>query len=333
VRFAEFLRRAAERVIFAASTLGMSDFPAHPTSPTRSATSVVGIIARYRPRMEAAYEQVVGDFVRDVVLDSAPSSPHITRDRLAMVAQFTLWCWQSAGLELDRRLLFRPSVVGRFIQAEGRNWKAPRRRRTARTLTTVGNRINATKYRPPAVPHAEALSAPYAASERPWMFSWAATIPSAGRRLVGHSLLAFCGGAGLTTRELLALTREDLHVDADRVSVLIRGEHSRTVPVEREWLGPARYVLEHGPQTGLLLYPDWTHNRRGMLASIGSRSAGDAPRAHRLRNTWIVTQLNRYPVPVVMHLAGIDSIHALARHLPYLDQVTPVEDIADGTPR
>jgi integrase len=333
VRFDEFLRRAAERVIFAASTPGMSDFPAHTTSPTRSATSVAGIIARYRPRMEPAYEQIVGDFTRNVVLDSAPTSPDIARDRLATVAQFARWCWQSAALELDRRLLFQPSVIGRFIQAEGRNWKAPRRRRAARTLTTVGNHINATKYRPPAVPHAEALAAPYAASERPWMFSWAATIPREGRRLVGHALLGFCGGAGLTTRELLALTREDLQVDGDRVSVNIRGEHPRTVSVEPEWLGPARYVLERGPQTGLLLYPNWIHNRRGMLAAIGWRSAGDAPRAHRLRNTWIVTQLNRYPVPVVMHLAGIDSIHALARHLPYLDQATAVDVSADGTAR
>jgi hypothetical protein len=112
MRLVQFLRRTAEGVVFAAPAFSMSGSQAKPTSaPATVDADIARQIARYTPQMEPAYERIVGDFTRSAVLAFDPSSPRIAGPRLASLAQFALWCWQTAGLELDQRLLFQPSVM------------------------------------------------------------------------------------------------------------------------------------------------------------------------------------------------------------------------------
>jgi len=291
-------------------------------SPASLPADVERLIISYRPLLAPEWEDVVG-FARDAVRDAQPLSAQVARTQLGLVSRFALWAWQTAGHELLRESMFTRSMIARYVEAEGRDWKTPRRRRAAVTLTKIGNRINGTAHRTPDVAYAEALGAPYLPEDRAWMYSWATTRSTEGRRQVAHALLGFCGGAGLTTSELLTLRYEDVYTDDGGAVVEVKGTHPRAVPIEQEWLPAARSALGDRARSGLMLYPDWAGDRRGMLSTIGARSTTPSPRAHRLRNTWILTWLHRAPVPVVLHLAGVDSIRGLGRHLPYLEKATP----------
>ena len=298
-------------LLFAACLLLVTD--KLPSNPTDDRASITRAVLVYRPRVLDPYSGIVTPFARDAVSDAAPPSIGIARRWLLDVARLTLWAWQTAGLELDRPTIFEPDVIARYLSDEGGDWKGQRLRTTAVNLARIGNAINGTTHLPVNVPSSQSLAAPYTENDFPWIFSWAATQRTHERRILAHTILGFCAGAGLTTAEVLALTREDITEDNERILVSTATEPSRTIIVDPLWLSSARTALELAPSSGLLLYPSWGTSRRGMFSTAVARNSRRTPRVHRLRNTWLVGVLQSHPLPLVLHLAGLSSAASLKR--------------------
>ena len=82
-------------------------------------------------------------------------------------------------------------------------------------------------------------------------------------------------------------------------------------------------VLETGGEPSeFLLAPESVASRRSLVADITYRMDKRAPRAHRLRSTWIIEWLERAPAPYVLSISGLTKFKALDRHLPFVSPVT-----------
>lgn len=273
---------------------------------------VVDLLHRYRPR-KATRPEVMA-VCADVMLQLTFPSIELAAKVLTLLAAFGQWAW-IVGIELDPESLFDPHTIRRWVQEDGREWRQYRRWTAARRMVGVGNTLNATNHDIKLESSATEAD-PYAAADIPWIFSWAAMQGTPRHRIAANAIVAFCGGAGLTNREVSELQVGDVQSEGGTVTIRLPGE--RVVPVDPRWAGLAHLVLEavdHGE--GFLLSPNWLKNRSQMIRpryGEGTRW----PRPHRLRNTWIVGMLHRLPLPTVMHLSGVATVQGLLRHEKFL---------------
>ena len=72
-------------------------------------------IESYTPDLPGEHWAVIGPFVRESVTACEQKTPYSARDLLAASARHVHWCWQTAGLPLDREVVFRREVIAEYI--------------------------------------------------------------------------------------------------------------------------------------------------------------------------------------------------------------------------
>ncbi|MEX1080167.1 MAG: hypothetical protein WED09_13790 [Homoserinimonas sp.] len=284
----------------------------------------------YQPKIDPADWALVREFTESAVRDSEGQTPYADKDLLSSCARLAQWCRRSAGLDLDRETVFRRQVIDRFTQVGLPDHGEASRGNIRSQLLRMSEALLDTRLAPPRLaPLSRAsASAPYTRKELISLRSWAAHQSTAARRANAEVLLALGAGAGLTAREIGELRTSDIEVDELGVVVHVHGERNRQVPVLHEW---ATVLAERSRR----LKPDlfaFRENHRGnydnLISNFVARSKADVqPQSQRLRATWIVRHLETgTPVVPLLRAAGVESLEAFTRYLPYVANLPPAPE-------
>ena len=275
----------------------------------------------YAPQIPAEQWAAIGPFVHDVVLRTAPATPYSEKQLYPAATRLALYAWGTAGLPLEDDVVFDPSVINRYTQAEA----AHRSRAGVSTIRARLRRMSEVllgddaKGRFHALGKADA-SRPYSVDEQASLRSWASSQRAPSRRSSAEALLALGLGAGLTGQEIIALRLESICVDDTGVVIRVAGGEPRDVPLLSHWEEYLDGRLREAGRTGWA----FRDGQRGGNVNLITDFASRAPRpsvqlqARRMRATWLVEHLGRgTPLGSLMLAAGLQSAEALDRFLPY----------------
>jgi integrase len=270
---------------------------------------------RYRPlHVAPVHWMAVRQFVIDAVLAYGPTDARIAIELIGSVTQYVLWATNEQHAPLDNDDLFYPSLMNRFIRSRSgvestRTMMRSRLYRVANAVAGVERHCGGVGGRPAA----PLLS--YSRRELAELESWARTVRNLQKRRAAHIALAFAGGAGLTTGELLNLRGEDVLHTSGGISVCATGgTGERTVPVRADWAHYLDRYLDTFIDGELLLYPANTGKGRPTAFRTVYMGGHPAPDLQRLRDTWMLDVISRFPIPVVLAVAG-GGLSSLQRYL------------------
>ncbi|KQQ65321.1 hypothetical protein [Microbacterium sp. Leaf320] len=167
------------------------------------------------------------------------------------------------------------------------------------------------------------VDAPYGDDDLATIRSWAAYQPSARKCLDATAIAALGLGCGFTVSEMMTTRTDDVTVAGNGdVDVTARGPRARTVPALHTWAPLLAELRSTAPEGGdWLIGPGRTDRDSHNLNDIRRHLRGDIrPVPQRMRNTWLVTQVNGgTPPSVVMNAAGLLDAAFLRRLGPYID--------------
>lgn len=282
--------------------------------------------ASYPLMSDASWDAVLAR--ADEWTDAAGAVLSRPRKRIRHAALHALaWC-KSNGFDLNAATVLDRDTIDTVV-AQGLRDLAPSSRGTMRTLLLRIGEIVAPEVHPHRL-HALTPSnarAPYGERELAELASWAATQANARRRRSAHAVLALGAGAGLSSGEILTARVKDVAVDDEGAVVSVTGERAREVPMISEWLPFLGVGLRYAHADDLIFEP----GRRGTSASnltsfiYRSHTHGAKPNTQRLRSTFLVRHIDAgTPMPLLMEAAGVDSLEALTRYLPFAAAVDAV---------
>ena len=287
-------------------------------------------IASFVPTMPTRYWEVIGAFVRDAVRDALPETPYTAYDLLSTVSRHVLWCWQTAGLDLNRSDIFDRRAIDEFI-SRGCPHLAPASRGNRRSqLLRVCEALlgsESSNVRLKALSSSEPVP-PYSVAEMESLRSWAAGQATSTRRRDAATLLSLGAGAGLATEDISELTADMVVVDEAGVQLSVPGRRARLVPVLIEWEGPLIEAATSIPPGFPLFGERRKTSNKNFVTGFVQKSAGVGvkPSVQRLRSTWIVYHLAaRTPIAILMDAAGVHSLEALGRYVRFVPPIDPAE--------
>jgi hypothetical protein len=173
-------------------------------------------------------------------------------------------------------------------------------------------------------------SAPYSPAEQIALWSSACGQPTEQLRTGCKILLAAGLGFGLDSREVIPLRVHDIRVTdgGGLVVVNVRGTRPRLVVCRRPWEPVWRDLVKDRPvgEAQWLFRPEAHGRVKNTVTNFLAHTADShgTPRlvTARLRATWIVGLIDAgVPLPVIVAAAGVVSLHALSRYLPYVRAV------------
>lgn len=285
-------------------------------------------IAHFTPDIEPAYWRVIEPFVRGCVTDAAPATPYSASGLLHATSRFVLWTWQTAGLELDRAVVFSRPVISEYIEC-GCDTKSPASRGNQRSqLLRMAEALLGPEAAPPRLPPLPASNpvAPYSAADLITFCSWADGQTTTRRRQDCRVLLALAAGAGLSAHEIAALRTTHVRCDESGVLLAVAGSRARIVPVLHDWETSLVDAVNALPPDVPMFRPGHTGTPKNLITSFLTKcnGVGARPQTQRLRATWIVTHLTACtPVVPFMGAAGVQSLEALTRYLRFVPGVDP----------
>lgn len=275
----------------------------------------------YRSTRAAEYWGVVEQVVTAAVERTARVTGRPARALFPIAAAFAVWAWQTKGVELTMHRVFRKHLVEEFahrgMSGHTRGTRATYRSALNLMVAAITPATEATYPIARSDP-----TPPYSAAEINSLLSWANAQTSPSRRIDARVLLALGFGAGLATRELLAVRVEDVFITTELVQVMVWNERPRLVPVLSEWETPLRAAGHDRPQHALLFRPGRTTIRAAQVTDFlhrGHRTTLDV-RPSRMRTTWMLAHLRAGTSPGdLLRIAGLENLAALdriARFLP-----------------
>lgn len=273
---------------------------------------------KYRPLnvLPADWDRVK-DFCRWAVLTYGPANAKIAAEMLSTVTLFVLWATGEEYAPLDYASIFHPSLMGRYLRSRVSNKNSSAYKSLHSRLFRIASAVagvdhNRRKRGRYAVPVHE-----YTAGELADLESWAGAHRSKERRHQAGTVLALMGGAGLWTKEALAVREADILTDDNGYSIRVSGRNARVVPVLSDF---ARYLDTPDTRSHdarFVLFPDGSNaeTRAGSLRLL-YRGAHPNPNPQWLRDTWMLRQLRALPASIVMEAAGMPDVTTLRRYLP-----------------
>jgi integrase len=302
----------------------------HHSEVTEGGDPVSHRIASFDPSIPPAHWAVLEEFVRAAVADCAPESPEKARLLLIVSARHVHWCWQSAGLPLERDVIFRREVIAESIATTCAGMAISSQGTYRSRLFGMSDLLLSAPLRaarPPSIGKAQAC-APYTETEVTALWSWARGQNTEYRRVNATLLLALGLGAGLSAAEIAGAQARHVLIDSDGVQIDVPGERARLVPVLAEWEAPLAELARSAIRGNLWLFCA----RRQVcypknVVSNFVRNTVDRPvgiSSQRLRTSWLCGHLLAgTPVHVLVDAAGIDTLEALSRYVPYLPDIDP----------
>ncbi|MGW1225894.1 hypothetical protein [Streptomyces sp. NPDC002530] len=281
-------------------------------------------IAQYQPSNRPPAWERVADEVRTTIARAAPTTTHRARDLLTALTRIAVYADQQ-GHRPDARLWLAPAMVEQFAAAGCPEVTEATRANYRACLTAIRTAV----FGPdlpggrPVPLSASDPSQPYSPNDKAALWAWAGGQPTDELRRGLRLLLALGLGCGLDTNEIIPLRGPDVRVLSDGACVLaVRGARTRLIICSRPYERTLAQAAEH-TGTGYLFRTACFARTSNTVTDLVYRAARD-PRTPRLvmgrcRATWLVERMNiPIPLPVLLAAAGLDSLHALSRLLPYL---------------
>ncbi|MEU3905561.1 hypothetical protein AB0F20_17220 [Streptomyces goshikiensis] len=284
-------------------------------------------IVQYRPNNAPPAWERVADEVRATISRAAPLTSHRARDLLTALTRLAVFA-DHQGLPADARRWLDPEMVEHFTTAGCTDVKKSCRANYRACLTAIRLAV----YGPdlpggrPVPLSASDPSEPYTGTQGADLWAWAGGQSTEELRQGLRLLLALGLGCGLDTSEVIPLRGPDVRVMDDGSCVLaVRGKRTRLIVCAR----PYERTLAEASQragTSFLFRPNSFARGSNTVTDLVYRASRD-PRVPRLvmgrcRATWLVERMNvPIKLPVLLAAAGLDSLHALSRLLPYLQGV------------
>ena len=287
---------------------------------------VKGADRAFEPEIDTTVWLAVRDFVTAAVSDCEGKTPYSASVLHGAATHLSAWAWQSAGLPLEREVIFHRDTIARFIATGASHWKPAGRGNLRSQLLRMAevllNRSMSLR-RLGALPPSEAAR-PYSEKELISLRNWASSQSTAFRRTNAAVLLALGAGAGLSASEIGQLRIGEIHVDPVGVVVHVSGERARAVPVMRRW---ETVLIERAaslPSESFAFRENHTVDYPNLISSFVTRSGTMRvrPTSQRLRATWIVHHLAAgIPVVQLMLASGVESLEAFTRYVKFVPEV------------
>jgi len=181
-------------------------------------------------------------------------------------------------------------------------------------------------------------SAPYSSFERSELWSWACGQPTPALRTGCKILLALGFGCGLDSHEIVPLRAHDVRIvsGGGPMVVNVRGRWARPVVCRRPWERVLADLAAQADAGTWFFRPKATARAKNSVTNFlaRTRTPPGIPRLvmARARASWIVEHVDaNTPLSVLIAAAGVDTLHALSRFMPYF---TPLgADDAQGALR
>lgn len=282
--------------------------------------------ARFVPVKAAAYWDVLEPVVVSAVSTAARVTGRDARGLYPAATAFVLWAWQTKALELEVKTMFRRRLVEEFVHRGMGSYTRSSRATYRSVLLAVVDAVTPPGEASFPIPRS-APTPPYPPAEIAALRSWASAQGSDGRRRDAWVLLALGFGAGLATRELLAVRTGDVDVRADEVRVMVWENRPRLVPVLPAWDRPLREVAGESGVDRWVFRPGRTTVRSAQVTDFlhrGHTTELDV-RPARMRTTWMLTHLQQGTPPrELLRIAGLENLAALDRITRFLPPRAPV---------
>ena len=278
---------------------------------------MVAAIWSWRPR---GVNDEAAAAARRLVAGVRPDTVH--RARALLLASSRLFAYATAlGLECRPELLFRPSVIERFLAEALRDAPAGRKATMRANLVHLGRHLQPGAFAQRGASLARpAAKAPYRDEEIAAYLALAAAQPTLARQMALSGLISAGAGAGVIGRELAHLSGRDVALYDGICCVAVSGARARLVPVRRALVAPLLGAAAHAGE-GYLIGGE-SAERHNVTSALLSRTAGgsDLPRIEsgRLRSTFLAALLASLGVPELFCAAGITdskSVFDLVRFL------------------
>lgn len=256
-------------------------------------------------------------FIRDSVTVAAPHTAYAAKLLLTQTAQYVQWC-VGQGWPLQADVIWSVRGIDLYSTTANQNNTEGTRRNYRSMLLRVSEVLLPEEHpeRPTPLSHKDA-TAPYTSSEMEAFREWAGSQLTELAQCRAILMLTLCAGAGVRPRDLPHVRHEDITIDDDGIVVSTAG---RQVPLKAEWEEWLINVLSRRPQGQLLWGAVNIRNTTRLASTFTERSFGKAPRADRLRLTWIVGHLAAaVPMKDLMRAAGIEKMQHLHLLLKYVD--------------
>lgn len=272
---------------------------------------------QYRPINALPYWETIGEFIDDAVAEAAQAMGKDVRALYPSAVPFVLWCWRTRGTPLVRERIFRPQPVEEFVHLGMTDYLVGSRathRAALRLMVETLNPTAAYRYGFP-IPRSSP-TAPYSPVEIAALHSWALTRSTAHRRRDAMILLVLGLGAGLATRELLAVETGDL--DLESMSVTVWASRPRFVPISATWRTPLLRVASELSSTGWAFRPG-RHgiNPRQVTDFLERSGTREDVRPSRMRATWLLGHLEAGTAPrELLRISGLRNLAALDKIAP-----------------
>lgn len=284
----------------------------------------------YEPELPTDAWLGVRDFVTTAVEDSVERTPYSAKNLMLACGRLAVWADRSAGLPIERDVLFRREIISEFIATGLRSFNAPARGNIRSQLLRVSEALLDRRDIPrrlPPLPGADPAR-PYTPLELISLRSWASGQSTPSRRTNAAVLLAAGAGAGLSASEIGNLRARDIQADKSGVVLSVAGGRARRVPVLGEWVDALRERVDHIPPESFAFRENHTEFYPNLVSNFVARSGriGVKPQTQRLRATWIVFHLTRgTPVGPLMRAAGVDSLEAFTRYVRFVPALGEAE--------
>lgn len=277
----------------------------------------------FEPAIDTAVWLAVREFVLESVSDCAKKTPYSEGALNVATTQLTAWAWQTAGLPLEREVIFHRDTIARFIATGATRWKPAGRGNLRSQLLRVSEALlkgNVSLRRLGALPPSDA-AAPYSMSELVSLRNWAATQSTPFRRKNAAVLLALGAGTGLSASEIGRLRVSEIRPDTLGVVVHVLEDRIRAVPVLRGWETVLAERSRSLSPEAFAFRENHTADYPNLISSFVVRSGTMTvrPTSQRLRATWIVHHLSAgTPVVELMKAAGVESLEAFTRYVKFV---------------
>jgi hypothetical protein len=278
--------------------------------------------SEYRPAIPDAHWATIGEFVRNAVTDSIAGTPYSMTELMSTVTRHVHWCWQAAGFELDREVIFSRRVIAHAVGQSTRGLTPASQANLRAQLLRVAEQLldDDGLLHLPALP-SSSPSKPYTSSELTVLRSWSRGQTTPRGRQSAAALVSLGVGAGLAARELCAVTAADVCEDDEGVLVSVTSGRCRTVPLLRSWEEMLLETVSSAKPGVPLFRPGHGTFYPNIVTNFVARSAGIElkPQSPRMRATWVVTMLAAGVAPrELMRAAGVSSLEAFTRFMPFV---------------
>ena len=288
------------------------------------------VIDTYAPHNAGPAWPRVAEEVRRAVKRTGPTPAPVARQLVYVMAQLALFA-DGRGVAASAEAWLTHEMIEAFVAS----------RRAHVTQSTQGNyrsrlrRLRTAVFGPdlasgdPARLSGSRSSRPYSLAELTDRWEWANCRPTPYLRTGMKSLMALGLGCGLDTHEAQWVRARHVCRDAESGAVLVEvpGARPRVTVCRRAWeklLIDAAGALEPDQ---FLIRPDAPQRGKNIIANFVARArkGSDHPGISlgRARATWIVELVDEgIPLTTLVAAAGVDTLHALSRLMPYF---APVE--------